>query len=112
MTEPAPKLAWKGVAIRLNDKVSLTVTPPYTDWMHIRGLSMAGRAGIVDDADEMERVASLMTHRYPQLKQLMCEPSPQPWSGNVTLLRIRPEVISVLDYTRGFGHTDLYRVDR
>jgi hypothetical protein len=28
-------------------------------------------------------------------------------SGDVVLLRIVPEIISVLDYSKGFGHSDL-----
>jgi nitroimidazol reductase NimA-like FMN-containing flavoprotein (pyridoxamine 5'-phosphate oxidase superfamily) len=93
-----------------SDKVSLALTPPYQDWMHIRALSMAGRAAVVVNGDEQMRVSTLMVARYPQLREMMATPGPQPWSGNMALLRITPEVISVLDYTRGFGHTDLYRV--
>jgi hypothetical protein len=33
--------------------------------------------------------------------------SPQPSAAEVVLLRIAPEVISVLDYSVGFGHSDL-----
>jgi hypothetical protein len=29
---------------------------------------------------------------------------------DTAILKIRPKVISVLDYTKGFGHTDLVRV--
>ena len=32
--------------------------------------------------------------------------APQP-SGGVVLLRIAPEIFSVLDYSKGFGHSDL-----
>ncbi|MCU6501670.1 pyridoxamine 5'-phosphate oxidase family protein [Rugamonas sp. A1-17] len=96
--------------IRHSDKVSLAITPPYTDWQHIRGLSLAGRAAVVVDDAELRHAAALMTGRFPQLRQMMSEPGPQPWAGNMALLRIEPEVISVLDYTRGFGHTDIYRV--
>lgn len=96
--------------IRHCDKVSLAVTLPYEDWQHIRGLSLAGRASVVDDGAEILHAAALMAGRFPQLREMMSEPGPQPWAGNMALLRITPEVISVLDYTRGFGHTDLYQV--
>jgi hypothetical protein len=33
--------------------------------------------------------------------------SPQPPAAGVVLLRITPEIISVLDYPKGFGHGDL-----
>ena len=31
--------------------------------------------------------------------------------GEMALYRIRPEVVSVLDYRKGFGHTDLAVVE-
>lgn len=30
-----------------------------------------------------------------------------PTADEVALFRVEPELISVLDYTQGFGHTDL-----
>jgi hypothetical protein len=33
--------------------------------------------------------------------------APQPASSTVVLLRIAPEIISVVDYSKGFGHSDL-----
>ena len=35
---------------------------------------------------------------------------PPPNPAEVALLRITPEVVSILDYSKGFGHTDLVRV--
>lgn len=35
---------------------------------------------------------------------------PEPEPGTFTILKLTPKVISVLDYTKGFGHTDLVRV--
>ena len=93
-----------------SDKVSVAVTPPYQDWRHIRGLSIAGRAVIVADGAEIQRASALMTQRFPQLQQMMSEPGPQPWANSIALLRITPEVISLLDYTRGFGYTELYQL--
>jgi hypothetical protein len=34
-------------------------------------------------------------------------PLPMPTSADVRIFRVTPTVISVLDYTKGFGHTDL-----
>ena len=94
--------------IRQNSKVSATVTPPYADWRHIRGLSLAGTALIVGDADENAHASDLMLFRFPQLRQL-AQTGTIPWQGEV-FLRITPTVISVLDYEQGFGHTELYEV--
>ncbi len=35
---------------------------------------------------------------------------PKPDPALVPMLRITPEIVSVLDYTKGFGHADLVRV--
>ncbi len=34
-------------------------------------------------------------------------PMSMPAPEDVAVFRVEPEVISVLDYTKGFGHTDL-----
>jgi hypothetical protein len=66
---------------------------------------MGGRARLVDDAREIERIGTLMMAKFPQLKD-MAMPDP----GSMAFIRITPEVISVLDYTKGFGHTELVTV--
>jgi hypothetical protein len=35
-------------------------------------------------------------------------PIQMPGPDDVRLFRLRPTVISVLDYSKGFGHTDLF----
>ena len=35
---------------------------------------------------------------------------PPPAPATVPLLRITPEIVSILDYSKGFGHADLVRV--
>lgn len=94
--------------IRGNDKVSATITPPYADWKHIRGLSLAGTAAMVADEEENAHIADLMLFRFPQLRQLL-QAGHSMWPGSV-FVRVTPTVVSLLDYERGFGHTELYRV--
>ena len=84
------------------NKVSLTIDHDVADWTKIKALSMAAIAEIVTDSAEAERVGTLMTAKFPQLES-MEEPEP----GSYVLLRITPKVISLIDYTQGFGHTDL-----
>ena len=43
--------------------------------------------------------------RYPEYKVM-----PRPDPAAVPLLRITPEVVSILDYSKGFGHSDLVNV--
>ncbi|MES2128284.1 MAG: pyridoxamine 5'-phosphate oxidase family protein [Pseudomonadota bacterium] len=95
--------------IRQDKRVSLTINLPYADWQHIKGLSMAAHACIVSESEEMQRAASALQQRFPQFATAMPGGEQLPWAGTV-FIKIVPEVISVLDYTQGFGHTDLARL--
>ena len=94
----------KAQNIAHNDKVSLTVTLPYFNWEEIRGLSMGGRASPVTDPAEISRVSELMLRKFPQILRYALA-----GKKGVYLVRITAEVISVLDYRKGFGHTDLVK---
>ncbi len=99
----------KAQNIQRNGKVSLTINAGYDDWMHIRGLSMAAQADIIAGREESAHAAACLLRRFPQIRQMMAGADALPWAGAV-FLRIRPVVISVLDYQKGFGHTALYEV--
>ena len=86
-----------------NAKVSATVCLPYRDWGEIRGLSMSGKAERLTDPPHIARAEELLLRRFSQsIAQYASAPL-----DNVIFFRVRPEVISVLDYRKGFGHTDL-----
>jgi hypothetical protein len=46
----------------------------------------------------------LLPLKYPEQVSL---PVPMPTPDDVRIFRVTPTVISVLDYSKGFGHTDL-----
>lgn len=92
--------------IRHNNKVSLTINTDYRDWNHIKGLSMGGIAEILSDPEEIRRASECLLRRYPQAADLAQAVQP----GDMVFLRIEPQVISILDYEKGFGHTDLVTV--
>lgn len=87
-----------------DDRVSLAIDDDPAEVMEIAGLSMAARAQAVTDPAEAEKVIGLLISRYPEQKALGL-PVPKP--SEIRLFRLTPTVISVLDYSRGFGHTDL-----
>jgi len=95
----------KAKNIARSDKVSLTVNLPYASWTEIRGLSIAGKAEAVTDPEEIDQVGQLMFQKFPQIAPY----APTELEG-IVLFRITPEIISVLDYRKGFGHTDLVNV--
>lgn len=99
----------KAQNIQSHNKVSLTVNCEYHDWAHIKGLSMGGVAAIVRGADEVHHAYECMLHKFPELRTLSAESHPSLWEGAV-FIRITPQVISLLDYQKGFGHAELFSV--
>lgn len=87
-----------------DDRLSLTIDHDTADLMSITGLSMAARAHAVVDRAEAEKVLGMLPLKYPEAKPL---PMKMPTSDEVRLFRVTPTVISLLDYSKGFGHTDL-----
>lgn len=87
-----------------DDRVSLTIDHDTSRVMEITGLSMAAHAQRVIDPTEAEKALQLLMQRYPEQGPL---PVPMPKPEEVAIFRVKPEVISVLDYSKGFGHTDL-----
>lgn len=92
--------------IRHCNKVSLTINADYQDWNHIKGLSMGAAAEIISDPDEIKHATACMIKRFPQVAQWANSPQ----AGDIALLKITPQVISVLNYEKGFGHTELVTV--
>ena len=87
-----------------DDRVSLTVDHDTPQVMEITGLSMAANARVVTDPVEVQKVMSMLMSKYPQQQSI---PLPMPSPGDIRIFRVTPKVISVLDYTKGLGHTDL-----
>ena len=87
-------------------RVSATIDLPYRDWAEIRGLSLGGQATEVTDPDDLARIGLLFLEKFPEVAQYVTSPA-----GETSMFRLRPQVISVLDYRKGFGHTDLVQVD-
>lgn len=93
----------KAENIRRNGKVSLTINLPYHDWREIRGLSMSGIADLLDDPREAAGAAACLERRFPAVSE-WCGPD---MGHEVVFVRIRPQMVSVIDYSKGFGHTEL-----
>ena len=94
----------KAANLERDDRVSLAIDHDTPDLMAITGLSMAARAQAVDDRDEASRILGLFPLKYPEN---IAVPIPMPTPEDVKIFRVTPTVISVLDYSKGFGHTEL-----
>ena len=89
-----------------DNRVSITIDHDTPDIMSITGLSMAARAHRVRDRAEAEKVIGMLPLKYadaPPATAQMKMPAPE----EVALFRVVPGIVSVLDYTKGFAHTDL-----
>ena len=94
----------KAKNLALDNRLSLTIDHDTANLMTITGLSMAARAHAVDDRAEAEKVLRMLPLKYPEAPPL---PVKMPSPDEIRLFRVTPTVISVLDYSKGFGHTDL-----
>jgi nitroimidazol reductase NimA-like FMN-containing flavoprotein (pyridoxamine 5'-phosphate oxidase superfamily) len=90
--------------LSLDPRVSITIDHDEPQVMKITGLSLAGRARRISDEKEAERVMALLIGRYPQQSQT---PGQLPPASAVAIFKVEPELISVLDYAKGFGHAEL-----
>ena len=98
----------KATNLARDDRVSLAIDHDTPDLMSITGLSMAARAQLVVDRAEADKVLRMLPLKYPEQKTL---PVKMPTPDEIRIFRVAPLVISVLDYSKGFGHTDLVSID-
>lgn len=96
----------KAVNIVRDNRISITIDHDEPQVMKITGLSMAARASRIEDPREAERIMSLLIARYPAQSQ---PPGTLPPASAVAIFKVTPTVISLLDYTKGFGHAELVR---
>lgn len=85
-----------------NNKISLTIDRAYGTWDEIESLSMGGIAIQVTVPEEQQKAGALFLEKFPQVAEYFSIET-----ENAILFRIEPKVISVLDYNKGFGHTEL-----
>ena len=85
-----------------DNRLSLTVDHDTTDPMAITGLCMAALAHPANDPKEAAKAIELLGTRYPEYAAF-----PMPKPEEILIFRVVPKIISILDYSKGFGHTDL-----
>jgi general stress protein 26 len=92
----------KAANIAACKKVSLTIGDDPDDVPALKALSMAATAEFVTDPALIAKIFRMLIGKYPQAADM-----PMPEAGTVRYVRLTPKIISVLDYQKGFGHTDL-----
>jgi len=93
--------------IQTDSRVSLTILPPGRSGAPVQALSIGAIATFVTGEEEVSSTAKLLLQRYPHFQHALSGTEGHPWGG-VVFLRLDPQVISLLDYTKGYGHTDLF----
>ncbi len=91
--------------IMRDPRVSLAIAKDYPQPLQIKGLSIAATAAMVTDRGEIDHASDILLHRYPEYKVM-----PRPDPAAVPTLRLTPQIVSILDYSKGFAHSDLVRV--
>ena len=87
--------------IAKNNRVSLAVGEEPTDIRLAKAVFAGAHASEVTDAAERDRAWQLLRQRHPNLAGTSI-----PDSTIAALMRAKCEHLSVLDYTKGLGHTD------
>jgi len=91
--------------IERDERVSLAIGRDVDDPSAIRAVSIAARASEVRDPKQRERAVKLLLERHPGLQKLE-----RPEPGHSAVMRANPDIITILDYSKGFGHADLLTV--
>ena len=91
--------------LRRSPKVSLTVSRDWAGWKKITGLSMGGNARILERETDRARAYAALARKFKTMKGLSAEDV-----AATAFVRVQPNVVSMLDYRRGFGWTKLVRV--
>ena len=99
------RLSQKYANIMRDKRVSIAIASDFSDPLQIKGLSLAAKAVPVEQRNEFDRACDVFMKRYPEYATW-----PRPDPAIAPMLRITPEIISVLDYSKGFGHSDLVSV--
>lgn len=89
-------------------KVSLTINLPYNTWSDLKALSVAATAQVLaDDAAESMRAQALLKQKFSTPWDVM----PQDPTGQTVYIKVTPWLVKLLDYSQGFGHQMLIRLD-
>lgn len=96
----------KLIDIRRDDRVSLSIGRDVVDPSSIRALAIKARARTIDEPIERRKAIRLLLEKRPALKRLE-----DPDEIGALVIVAVPEQIRLLDYSVGYGHSVLIRLD-
>ena len=99
------KSSQKYANIQRDSRVGITVGRDFEDPRQIKALSIAANASDVRDPRQRERAIDLILERHPALAAMG-----RPDLGHSAVIRAYCSIVTILDYSKGFGHADLLTV--
>ena len=87
------------------NRISAAIDHDEEDWNRIKGLSMAATAEVLSDPQEIDYALTLLGRKFPALAE-----AGKPDPSEIAVVKLVPKVVSVIDYEKGLGHTDLMEV--
>ena len=100
------RLSQKYTNIVRDPRISVAIASDFSQPNDIKGLSLAAHAAPVMQEGEFDRAFGIFMKRFPEYASW-----PRPNPAIACMMRLRPTVISVLDYSKGFGHSDLVKIE-
>jgi len=91
--------------IARDSRVSIVVGRDFEDPAQIKALSIAANASEIRDPGQRERAIDLVLSRHPALAKLA-----RPDLAHSAVMRAYCSIVTILDYSKGFGHADLLTV--
>jgi nitroimidazol reductase NimA-like FMN-containing flavoprotein (pyridoxamine 5'-phosphate oxidase superfamily) len=91
--------------IERDSRVSIAVGRDFEDPAQIKALSIAANASEVRDPKQRERAVDLVLERHPMLARIG-----RPDLGHSAIMRAYASIVTILDYSKGFGHSELLMV--
>jgi nitroimidazol reductase NimA-like FMN-containing flavoprotein (pyridoxamine 5'-phosphate oxidase superfamily) len=93
--------------LQWRDRVAIAMRADYDGWSTVQGLSIIGSARVLADDDPESRFAhDCLARRFRHERS---SPSPQDLPDAV-YLEILPAEITLVDYTKGYGHREVVRI--
>jgi nitroimidazol reductase NimA-like FMN-containing flavoprotein (pyridoxamine 5'-phosphate oxidase superfamily) len=99
------KQSQKYANIDRDSRVSIVVGRDFDDPSQIKTLSIAANASEVRDPVQRDRAIKLVLERHPALAKLG-----GPDLSHSAVMRAYCSVVTILDYSKGFGHSDMLTV--
>jgi nitroimidazol reductase NimA-like FMN-containing flavoprotein (pyridoxamine 5'-phosphate oxidase superfamily) len=99
------KQSQKYANIQRDSRVSIVVGRDFEDPRQIQALSIAANASDVRDPKQRDHAIDLVLGRHPALAAMG-----RPDLGHSAVIRAYCSIVTILDYSQGFGHADLLTV--